>query len=597
MAQRLDSTNFLSHFQLSFPMIDIRSGVPGATLTSEDARENLKAMSVNLRKRRKDLQLQKSRFDESPEKLAKKARDNRKMTDMEALEAILAFWRSNPREQDFNSLMENAIHGIKTFRRALTEYQPEKIIDNIVRGGLLDKIFFLLDLPFYYSKLVDLTKDERVGTIQFEAAWCLTNIAATHQTIAIMEHKNSLDVLGRAIYQSKFANVREQALWCVANMAGFDGKKTTHFRKQILGNNSIMEGMFINIKNPANPSLLCTSIWALGNTIQDRSPPKLEQIQVLLDAVTDVYGEVYKKSDLAADERDKIFEEVFSALRKGMWFNTEVIEHVGKSATFIPHMMGTLKQARRSGNLAVMVRAMRCIEIFLSKGSLSIQDALIANDFLGEATHLLREQKNDHLLIEVCSALGNYLNGADSQRFKSFRARGCLASVVEVAHASSWYVKKEAYRVLFKFLIFADHNGRIHFFSTGCAIQVLCESLESTKNLDKSLCLDALRAVESLLQDDREHKGELGVCRRLQEFHGFSTIERMQTLSVTDIQEMAAFIVDEYFAHDENEAEDYAPTTDIAGNSVGSDLKLQSPAPLAPRDSVSPLETRSLFQG
>ena len=54
--------------------------------------------------------------------------------------------------------------------------------------------------------------------LQFEAAWALTNIASTEHTRVVVEH-NAVGPLAMLLRHVD-ADVREQSLWCLGNIAG-----------------------------------------------------------------------------------------------------------------------------------------------------------------------------------------------------------------------------------------------------------------------------------------------------------------------------------------------------------------------------------------
>lgn len=97
---------------------------------------------------------------------------------------------------------EEAIRG---FRRILSvERNPP--VDEVLQAGVLpDLIHHLLSNPHAHTKI-------------FESAWALTNIASTSRTAAVVEG----GAVGPLIQLLRHhnADVREQAAWCLGNIAG-----------------------------------------------------------------------------------------------------------------------------------------------------------------------------------------------------------------------------------------------------------------------------------------------------------------------------------------------------------------------------------------
>ena len=67
------------------------------------------------------------------------------------------------------------------------------------------------------TKFVQLLSHED-KSIQFEAAWALTNVASTEYTRTVAEH-GAIPYLVQLLL-SESADVREQSAWCLGNIAG-----------------------------------------------------------------------------------------------------------------------------------------------------------------------------------------------------------------------------------------------------------------------------------------------------------------------------------------------------------------------------------------
>lgn len=112
-------------------------------------------------------------------------------------------------------------------------------------------------------------------TLQFEAAWALTNIASTDRTQVVVE-SGALPLLVQLL-QCPNPDIREQCAWCLGNIAG-DGP---HFRDIVLSLNALPV-LVANITQAANISLLRNCTWALSNFCRGKPQPSLE---VLLPAL------------------------------------------------------------------------------------------------------------------------------------------------------------------------------------------------------------------------------------------------------------------------------------------------------------------------
>jgi hypothetical protein len=113
---------------------------------------------------------------------------------------------------------------VKDLRRLLSvERNPP--VDLVIDAGAL---------PY----LVAFLTNNEYPMLQFEAAWALTNIASTSRTKDVANCENAVPSLVKLLY-SPSGNVREQAIWCIGNIAG----ESVAFRDGILREPGLIEGM------------------------------------------------------------------------------------------------------------------------------------------------------------------------------------------------------------------------------------------------------------------------------------------------------------------------------------------------------------------
>jgi hypothetical protein len=121
-------------------------------------------------------------------------------------------------------VVPDLLDAVKELRRFLSvDRNPP--VDLIIDAGAL---------PYFVACL----NNNDYPMLQFEAAWALTNIASTSRTTDVANCEGAVKALVRLL-TSPSGNVREQAIWCIGNIAG----DSVSFRDGILGTPDLIEGM------------------------------------------------------------------------------------------------------------------------------------------------------------------------------------------------------------------------------------------------------------------------------------------------------------------------------------------------------------------
>jgi importin subunit alpha-1 len=121
-------------------------------------------------------------------------------------------------------VVPDLLGAVKELRRFLSvERNPP--VDLIIDAGAL---------PYFVAFL----GNDQYPMLQFEAAWALTNIASTSRTKDVANCENAVTFLVRLLFSSS-GNVREQAIWCIGNIAG----DSINYRDGILREPGLIEGM------------------------------------------------------------------------------------------------------------------------------------------------------------------------------------------------------------------------------------------------------------------------------------------------------------------------------------------------------------------
>ncbi len=118
--------------------------------------------------------------------------------------------------------------------------------------------------------------------IQLEAAWALTNVASTNRTAAVVEAGAVSPLI--ALLLHKTADVREQAAWCMGNIAG----DSAALRDVCLAGGEAISRILLNVTQPENIAMQRNCVWALSNLCRGKPQPKFDDISSVIPVLRDL---------------------------------------------------------------------------------------------------------------------------------------------------------------------------------------------------------------------------------------------------------------------------------------------------------------------
>ena len=112
--------------------------------------------------------------------------------------------------------------------------------------------------------------------MQFEAIWCLTNIASSDsQFVLKLIENNAIPILVSIMDSPAHIEVKEQTIWCLGNIAG----DNIRFRDALIDQGIVPK--ICELVDSANPTSSFTrnAIWTLSNLCKGKPPAEFEKIQ------------------------------------------------------------------------------------------------------------------------------------------------------------------------------------------------------------------------------------------------------------------------------------------------------------------------------
>ena len=146
--------------------------------------------------------------------------------------------------------------------RKLLSFESDPPIQKTVDRNLIPKLFSL-------STVTDSPK------LQFEAIWCLTNIASSDSQFVLKLIENqAIPILISIMDSPTHIEVKEQTIWCLGNIAG----DNTRFRDALLDQYVLPKICDLIDHSAANTSFVRNAVWTVSNLCKGKPPADFDKI-------------------------------------------------------------------------------------------------------------------------------------------------------------------------------------------------------------------------------------------------------------------------------------------------------------------------------
>jgi|TARA_B110000208_G_scaffold106876_1_gene132699 hypothetical protein len=367
--------------------------------------------------------------------------------------------------------------------------------------------------------------------LQFEAAWALTNIASTDHTHAVAD----AGAVGPMVQlmKSPHADVREQCMWCLGNVAG-DGHE---LRDMVLNAPGAIEGIVLNLKNPATPSLLRNATWTMSNFCRGKPLPPLELIRPALSTLVEIAQ--CKDAEVVSDACWAL-----SYISDGSNERIEAIVECGAVAVLTRLLQ--YHAAQGSSKASIVTPTLRALGNIVT-GSDSQTQAVLDAGAIPAFCSVLNHPKQV-VRKETCWALSNVAAGTKEQVEALISVPGMMGEVVRIMGEGAYQVAKEACWILTNICTGGEKKHVLHVVENG-GVKALCDKLrEMDPKVTESL-LDALEAI--LTKCGTENTERLTVM--IDECGGIDALEELQQHENQRVYDKAITMVEKWFGAEEDE--------------------------------------------
>uniref|UniRef100_H2YIH6 Importin subunit alpha n=1 Tax=Ciona savignyi TaxID=51511 RepID=H2YIH6_CIOSA len=379
-------------------------------------------------------------------------------------------------------------------------------IDDLIRSGILPILVSCLDRCEYAS-------------LQFEAAWALTNIASgtSQQTQAVVDA--GAVPLFLKLLRSDHQNVCEQAVWALGNIIGeFDGSCVFGGKTLVVKKHVVKSVKILNI------TLNVT--WVVVNLCRNKDPPPpVETIQQLLPALC----------ELIHHPDNNILVDTVWALSYLTDGGNELIQMVIDSGV-VPFLVPLLTHAE----VKVQTAAVRAVGNIVTGTDEQTQEVLNCG-VLKHFPALLSHHK-DKINKEAVWFLSNITAGNQSQ-VQAVIDAGLIPQIINHLTKSDFQTQKEAAWAISNLTISGNKNQVVYVCDQG-VIPPFCGLLVAKDNQVVQVVLDGINNILKMTGDNDT------VATLIEECGGLDKIEMLQNHVNEDIYKLAYEIIDQFFSGD-----------------------------------------------
>ncbi|WVZ67123.1 hypothetical protein U9M48_016248 [Paspalum notatum var. saurae] len=416
------------------------------------------------------------------------------------------------------------------FRKLLSDEKNSTVI-KIIRADVL-------------PRFVEFLSRHGLPQLQMEAAWLLTNIAASDYTLLVAE----CGAVPRLVelLESPNANIRHQAIWCVGNIAA-----DLPSCRDILFEHGTLMPLLSQFREDMKIPVLRTAMWALSNLCFPKLPAEV-QVKPILEIINQLIH--------SADEK---------ILADACWTVYYICCGIGDAvqdvldAGVCPQLVNLLMHASANVLLPVIMSLAK-----ISAGDDTQVEVLIENGILNCLAQLLAWNYPQNIKKQACLIVSNITAGSKDQ-IQAVIDAGIVSPLVVLLRTSEADIKEEAAWAISNAASSGSSEQIQYLVSRGC-LEPLCSVL--TYN-DPDLVYTCLEGLENILQAGEagkkgEESGMNPYAQFILECGGLEKLEDLQDVESERIYELVMRLLQGYWVEIVSESDDQnvpAGSSDLAG--------------------------------
>jgi len=412
-----------------------------------------------------------------------------------------------------SSDLTEALAATRAFRKLLSLERNPPITEVVALGVV--------------PKFVEFLAADDATDLQFEAAWCLTNIASgeTDHTTAVIKAPGAIHQFVRLL-QSPHENLRDQCVWALGNIAG-DGPQQ---RDLVIAAGAI-DGFLMQFYDGAGQAIIRNTTWALSNLCRGKPATPLSTVARAIPVLAQLVQ--FPDDEVVADASWAI-----SYITDG---ENQRIEPVVETPGLVERLVSLLNHSSK----AIQTPVLRTVGNIVTGSEMQTEAVVRCNPF--PALLSLMASSKRTISKEACWALSNITAGTVSQATAAVNA-GCIPAATTLLSNGTYEVQKEATWAISNACCTLPAEVLMTFVTEDLLAGLV--EVMSKKTSDAKIVSVALEAVANLLKAGAVGVDSLDdnrVAQVLEEVGGLDVIEDLQDSKSDEVYNHAVTILETYF--------------------------------------------------
>ena len=419
---------------------------------------------------------------------------------------------------------ETRLEAVRKIRQLLSlEVRPP--IDQVIQSGVL-------------PELVSFLGNDDDSTLQFEAAWSLTNVGSgtSEQARALVDAKAIPGFVH--LLCSKNDDLREQSIWALGNIAG----DCPEFRDRILEEDALKYLLHCIITS-RKLAVVRNAIWTVSNLCRGKPAPSFSLVSPAIPVLA---------LCLSSQDNQMLVDVCWSLAYLSDGSDDRIEKIVKSDDSVIPQLVELME----SESAGIRVPALRTIGNILTSDGDHTQLVL---DY-PRALPVLKNKLNDSrksVRKEACWAISNITAGsaADIQMVIDNGVVSVLIHLV-MSSGSDFDVKKEAVWALGN-MVSGGKVEQIIYLVEQNILPVFVFLLGAFDAKAILVCLEAIKNVLECGKNPIHFGAQNPFCEKLEECGGLDKLEELQSHQNQEVYKRAFSILEKYFIVEEEENEGF----------------------------------------